>query len=1112
MATELAAAYVTLVPSLKGAQKQISTQLSGIDMGAAGKSMGKNLSSSIGRGMRLKEVGSKIQSLGSGLSSVGSKISSYITKPAVGAAMAVAGVSAALGFKRLVGIDTARAKLKALGHDGKSIETIMDSALKSVKGTAFGLGDAANIAASAVAAGVKPGKDLTKYLTMTADAAAIAGIGLGEMGYILNQVQTGQVAYTDSLNMLADRGIPIYQWLAKEAGVTAGEVKELASKGKISSEEFFDAIKKNIGGAAKVVGENSFTGAWDNLKASLGRVGASFLDAGGKGGGFFSQLKPLMGDLTKQMDSLGPKAEELGVKFGKAFASMVEKVKELSDKWNDLDDDTKSTILKVAGAVVVLGPVLSMIGSVVSTIGSFVGGIGALTAGLSGGGGVAALGAKFLKVGGIVGVVVGLVATLWNTSDEFRLSLENAGTKMSEIFTKLKEDLGPVIDGIREDLGPAMESLGSSLARIINSAIPLVQQLASMFSNLMTVLGPIIEAVLRGLGPAFETFGATVERIFGLITRQLAGISANWSDAIAGVQALVAGDWSTAWESARSIVSRNFQGIKDAAATGIRSVSGLVTGQMKSLAAAFGLDWDRMVTSAQTAWSRMEAAASQGAIRVAAAVIGLRARIQGAFANAGSILYGAGKAIIDGLWQGLQSGFGKVQEGLNWLTSKIPDWKGPKKKDKSLLTAAGKSIILGFVKGLESGYDGVKKSLKKFTDALGKIPTSKLTKGQNAQLKATKAWAKSMSKTTKTLWDDGKYKGGVKRWLGLNNGTVKLLKSLTAAGNWRTKKNNKYQLVASKTVKSASLADIGKAQDGVQRLLDRAKKSLADMKKARADMKAQIANSIKGELDITSGMTTGSGHYLTGQAGFKAVAGSVKSMAARAKKFAGKLKELVAKGIPPGLVQEVAGLGTEKGMQVANALLSGTSAQVKELKADYSSLNTWSKNAGDYVAGQMFDAGIQAQAGLVKGLEADADKLAKAAKKLADRLVKAVKKALGIKSPSRVFRDQIGAMVDAGLAQGIGAGLSLRAAESVALGIQKPFSNVNPDVSFGSRLPGSVAGSGDGRRLSDADVAALAAMLEGRPVEVTSSVDFTLEGRPLASFMAAGRRAEDRWR
>ena len=83
-------------------------------------------------------------------SSIGSKISSGIGKTlkagvagvGVAAGGALAG-SITKGLGRLTGIETAQAKLKGLGNDAKDVDAIMDNALASVKGTSFGLGEAA---------------------------------------------------------------------------------------------------------------------------------------------------------------------------------------------------------------------------------------------------------------------------------------------------------------------------------------------------------------------------------------------------------------------------------------------------------------------------------------------------------------------------------------------------------------------------------------------------------------------------------------------------------------------------------------------------------------------------------------------------------------------------------------------------------------------------------------------------------------------------------------------------------------------------------------------------------------------------------------------------------
>ncbi|QKY79968.1 tail length tape measure protein [Gordonia phage Clawz] len=210
-----------------------------------------------------------------------------------------AGLAATLGagLNRLVTIDTARTKLKALGNSAQDVEAIMKNANAAVKGTSYGMGDAATIAASAVAAGIKPGQQLEKYLRMTADAASIAGVELGDMGSIMNQVQTNGVAMTDSIQQLADRGLPVFQWLTDATGKSGEELQKFISDGNVSAKMFQDVISKNLGGAAVEMGQ-SVAGGFANMKAAMGRFGAALI------GPFFSQSGSVLNSITGMFDNM----------------------------------------------------------------------------------------------------------------------------------------------------------------------------------------------------------------------------------------------------------------------------------------------------------------------------------------------------------------------------------------------------------------------------------------------------------------------------------------------------------------------------------------------------------------------------------------------------------------------------------------------------------------------------------------------------------------------------------------------------------------------------------------------------------------------------------------
>lgn len=265
----------------------------------------------------------------SGLATGAKKVGKF----ALGAAAAVGGIGVAVagmaikgGIERALNIEDAQAKLKALGHSTKGVEKIMDNALAAVKGTSFGLGEAATVAATAVAAGIKPGKELERTLKLTADAAAISGIEMGEMGSILNKVWTKGKVSTRELNQIADRGIPIWTSLAEHYGVNAEELQKMVSSGKVNAEEFADVLQGTVGPAAQDMG-NTTRGSIKNMRAALDRLGETAVKS------LMPLFKKAVQGITAALDSIGPIIEDVGKNVGKWVSEVLVPALEQAAKW-----------------------------------------------------------------------------------------------------------------------------------------------------------------------------------------------------------------------------------------------------------------------------------------------------------------------------------------------------------------------------------------------------------------------------------------------------------------------------------------------------------------------------------------------------------------------------------------------------------------------------------------------------------------------------------------------------------------------------------------------------------------------------------------------------------
>src|SRR5690606_19340301 len=115
--------------------------------------------------------------------------------------------------------------------------------------------------------------------------------------------------YTQELNQLADRGLPIFQWLQEEYGVTAEELRKMVAAGEVDSATFRKVIEENIGGAALASGDTT-RGAFKNMTAAFSRLGAVFAGPG------LGIAKSLFGEITELVDALTAQLQPLTDAWG----------------------------------------------------------------------------------------------------------------------------------------------------------------------------------------------------------------------------------------------------------------------------------------------------------------------------------------------------------------------------------------------------------------------------------------------------------------------------------------------------------------------------------------------------------------------------------------------------------------------------------------------------------------------------------------------------------------------------------------------------------------------------------------------------------------------------
>lgn len=203
-----------------------------------------------------------------------------------------------------------------------------------------------------------------------------------------------------------------------------------------------------------------------------------------------------------------------------------------------------------------------------------------------------------------------------------------------------------------------------------------------------------------------------------------------------------------------------------------------------------------------------------------------------------------------------------------------------------------------------------------------------------------------------------------------------------------------------------SLKSLYSSLDKIEAKTEKAQDKLDELKQ----IQSSVSSSIQGrafELERGSELvSTGDGNFKQ-TSGIGHIRTSASTAAAKVKDFASKLKQLAKKGYSGAILQEVAQAGSiDESLALANDLLAGGSGDVKSLNASYKDIAKYSDQAGAYVTEGFYNGGVNAAAGLVKGLESQQKTVEKTIAKIAKGMENSLKKALGIHSPSTVMYDR----------------------------------------------------------------------------------------------------------
>lgn len=540
---------------------------------------------------------------------------------------------------------------------------------------------------------------------------------------------------------------------------------------------------------------------------------------------------------------------------------------------------------------------------------------------------------------------------------------------------------------------------------------------AALVAMVTAMLG-LLPAVAKAIGLAVIAFAEVIATAGPAVTKALVTVLSSLIDAIVKLAPKIV---NALYKLMTELLKTMQKFVPQMVDAGLKLVVGILNGVAKNIGAVVTAGVNVIVAFLKGVSQNAPRVLNAGVSTVISFVNGLANTIRARSGEMRAAGLNLAMAIIDGMTGGLASGVGrlaaKAREIASSALNAAKDVLGIASPSKEFIKI-GKYVVDGFVKGL----DGNKASMDKaFNTLRGQLYTA-MKNAEERVASLTKKLAKLQSARKK------------------DNAEIRETKAALAQARLeQTRFGKAWDLMRKNlTDELSTMGKLANVYDSYTEKIKAAQSALEDAIKTRDDYNKSITEQY-GDVP-TAGADQTLGDFVE----------SLRKQVADTKTFTNLLQRLRDMGLNDETYKDLLGAGLSA-LPFAQQLLDGGTAGITEINNLSDELKETAASLGKTASTQLYQAGVDAAQGLVDGLKQMQAAIEKQMDDIAAAMIRSIKKQLGIKSPSRVFKE-IGGYSAEGLAEGLkdATGLVERAAEGVGddaiIALRKTISGLRDQV------------------------------------------------------------------